>query len=80
MHSSLQSRFNRYQPPYHRFCEWTVRGLQYNIEDLIFIYQPTPSQLSAFFNLWEQAMSLSREVTAKKIKKSARAQHKYDDE
>ncbi|WP_314732097.1 phosphatidylserine/phosphatidylglycerophosphate/cardiolipin synthase family protein [Chlamydia trachomatis] len=61
-------------------ANWTVRGLQYNIEDLIFIHQPTPSQLSAFFNLWEQAMSLSREVTAKKIKKSARAQHKYDDE
>lgn len=45
-------------------ANWTRRGVQFNIEDLLIIHKPTRRQLAVFFNLWGEILSSSRLVTA----------------
>lgn len=45
-------------------ANWTRRGVQFNIEDLLIIHKPTRRQLAVFFNLWGELLSSSRLVTA----------------
>ena len=44
-------------------ANWTRRGVQFNIEDLLIIHKPTRRQLAVFFNLWGELLSSSRLVT-----------------
>lgn len=45
-------------------ANWTRRGVQFNIEDLLIIHKPTRRQLAVFFNLWGELLSSSRLVTS----------------
>lgn len=45
-------------------ANWTRRGVQFNIEDLLIVHKPTRRQLAVFFNLWGELLSSSRLVTA----------------
>ncbi|WP_231911714.1 phospholipase D-like domain-containing protein [Chlamydia suis] len=45
-------------------ANWTKRGVQFNIEDLLIVHKPTRRQLAVFFNLWGELLSSSRLVTA----------------
>ena len=45
-------------------ANWTRRGVQFNIEDLLIVHKPTRRQLAVFFNLWGEILSSSRLVTA----------------
>lgn len=45
-------------------ANWTRRGVQFNIEDLLIVHKPTPRQLAAFFNLWGELLASSRLVTS----------------
>ncbi|WP_080142308.1 phospholipase D-like domain-containing protein [Chlamydia suis] len=45
-------------------ANWTRRGVQFNIEDLLIIHKPTPRQLAVFFNLWGELLASSRLVTS----------------
>ena len=44
-------------------ANWTRRGVQFNIEDLLIVHNPTRRQLAVFFNLWGELFSSSRLVT-----------------
>ena len=44
-------------------ANWTRRGVQFNIEDLLIVHKPTRRQLAVFFNLWGELLSSSRLVT-----------------
>lgn len=44
-------------------ANWTRRGVQFNIEDLLVVHNPTRRQLAVFFNLWGELLSSSRLVT-----------------
>ncbi|WP_144443797.1 phospholipase D-like domain-containing protein [Chlamydia suis] len=44
-------------------ANWTRRGVQFNIEDLLIIHNPTRKQLAVFLNLWGEILSSSRLVT-----------------
>ena len=44
-------------------ANWTRRGVQFNIEDLLIVHKPTRRQLAVFFNLWGELISSSRLVT-----------------
>ncbi|WP_080127090.1 phospholipase D-like domain-containing protein [Chlamydia suis] len=45
-------------------ANWTRRGVQFNIEDLLIVHKPTPRQLAVFFNLWGELLASSRLVTS----------------
>ena len=44
-------------------ANWTRRGVQFNIEDILIVHKPTRRQLAVFFNLWGELLSSSRLVT-----------------
>ncbi|WP_143290824.1 phospholipase D-like domain-containing protein [Chlamydia suis] len=44
-------------------ANWTKRGVQFNIEDLLIVHNPTRRQLAVFFNLWGELLASSRLVT-----------------
>lgn len=57
-------------------ANWSNNGVNRNVEDVLIVHKPSPSQFAAFFDLWSELLAASELITASNVSRKRRKQQK----